>query len=109
MGVSKKFNVKVFYVMGKALSGELSCPCDRSCFLACLWYTVYFTRDAAMMSFRRRIQGLSPEEIRNIPKDELDLPTSMEDFMEAAKKVNKSVSNDDLKKYEDWMKEFGSV
>ena len=29
--VSKKFNVKVFYVMGKALSGKLSCPCDRSC------------------------------------------------------------------------------
>ena len=23
---------KVFYVMGKALSDELSCPCDRSCF-----------------------------------------------------------------------------
>ena len=31
VGVSKKFNVKVFYVMGKALSGELSYPCDRSC------------------------------------------------------------------------------
>ena len=32
-GVSRmlKFYVKVFYVMGKALSGELSCPCDRSC------------------------------------------------------------------------------
>ena len=29
--LEKKFNVKVFYVMGKALSGELSCPCDRSC------------------------------------------------------------------------------
>ena len=28
-----KIYVKVFYVMGKALSGELSCPCDRSCFL----------------------------------------------------------------------------
>ena len=26
-----KFYVKVFYVMGKALSGKLSCPCDRSC------------------------------------------------------------------------------
>ena len=25
-----KFYVKVFYVMGKVLSGELSCPCDRS-------------------------------------------------------------------------------
>ena len=31
-GVSKKFNVEVFYVMGKALSGKLSCPCDRSCY-----------------------------------------------------------------------------
>ena len=30
VGVSKTFNVKVFYVMDKALSGELSCPCDRS-------------------------------------------------------------------------------
>ena len=27
-----KFHVKVFYVMGKALSGEPSCPCDRSCY-----------------------------------------------------------------------------
>ena len=34
-GVSKclSFYIKVFYVMSKALSGELSCPCDRSC-----WY-----------------------------------------------------------------------
>ena len=32
-GVSKKFSVKDFYLMGKALSGELSCPCDRSCFI----------------------------------------------------------------------------
>ena len=26
------FYVKVFYMMGKVLSGELSCPCDRSCY-----------------------------------------------------------------------------
>ena len=26
------FTLKFFYVMGKALSGELSCPCDRSCY-----------------------------------------------------------------------------
>ena len=32
-----KFYVKVFYVMGKALSGELSCPCDRSCFNKKYW------------------------------------------------------------------------
>ena len=32
-GISKmlKFSIKVVYVMGKALSGKLSCPCDRSC------------------------------------------------------------------------------
>ena len=33
--------VKVFYVMGKGLSGELSCPCDRSCLahlsMKCSW------------------------------------------------------------------------
>ena len=28
-----KFYVKVFYVMDKALSGELSCPCDRSSYM----------------------------------------------------------------------------
>ena len=27
-----KFLRYLFYVMGKALSEELSCPCDRSCF-----------------------------------------------------------------------------
>ena len=34
VGVSKMltFYVQVFYVMGKALSGELSCPCDRFCY-----------------------------------------------------------------------------
>ena len=27
-----KFYVKVFYVMGKALPGKLSCPCDKCCY-----------------------------------------------------------------------------
>ena len=34
VGVTKLFKFSrysFFYVMGKALSGELSCPCDRSC------------------------------------------------------------------------------
>ena len=29
--VGLAFYIKGFYVMGKALSCELSCPCDRSC------------------------------------------------------------------------------
>lgn len=41
--------------------------------------------------------------------DELNMPAPMEDFKMAIKKVNKSVSNDDLKKYVAWMTEFGSI
>ena len=62
-----------------------------------------------MMAMRRRIQGLRPEEIRNIPKEELNLPTSMEDFKASIQKVNKTVGKEDLLKYEKWMEEFGSV
>lgn len=62
-----------------------------------------------MMSMRRRIEGLRPEEIRNIPKEELLAPTSMDDFNIAMKHVSKTVSTADLEKYEKWMSEFGSV
>ena len=62
-----------------------------------------------MMSMRRRIAGLRPEEIRKIPKDELNLPCTAQDFEQAIKKVSKSVGKDDLVKYEKWMEEFGSV
>jgi len=65
--------------------------------------------DAAMMSMRRRIDGLKPEEIRNIPREELMAPTSMSDFELAMKNVSKTVSTADLEKYEKWMGEFGSV
>ncbi|GFY38559.1 katanin p60 ATPase-containing subunit A-like 1 [Trichonephila inaurata madagascariensis] len=66
-------------------------------------------RDASMMAMRRKIAGLTPEEIRNLPKEELELPVSPEDFKEAIKKINKSVSKEDLEKYEKWMAEFGST
>eukprot|EP00096_Caligus_rogercresseyi_P004071 TRINITY_DN18208_c0_g1_i1.p1 TRINITY_DN18208_c0_g1~~TRINITY_DN18208_c0_g1_i1.p1 ORF type:complete len:519 (+),score=203.92 TRINITY_DN18208_c0_g1_i1:76-1632(+) len=65
-------------------------------------------RDASMMSMRRKIAGLRPSEIRNLDKDELDLPVTMQDFMDAIAKCNKSVSQEDLDKYEKWMEEFGS-
>ncbi|XP_031427649.1 katanin p60 ATPase-containing subunit A-like 1 [Clupea harengus] len=66
-------------------------------------------RDAAMMAMRRRIQGLSPEEIRALSKEELQMPVTMEDFELTLKKISKSVSSADLEKYESWMAEFGSV
>lgn len=66
-------------------------------------------RDASMMAMRRRITGLTPEEIRSISKEELELPVSPGDFEEAIRKINKSVSKEDLEKYEKWMAEFGST
>ena len=66
-------------------------------------------RDAALMSMRKRIAGLSPEEIRNLSQEELHLPTTGQDFLDASSKVSKSVSAQDLEKYEKWMKEFGST
>lgn len=65
-------------------------------------------RDASMMLMRKKIAGLRPDQIRQLPKEELDLPVSAEDFDEAVERCNKSVSQEDLEKYEKWMSEFGS-
>ncbi|CAJ0952723.1 unnamed protein product, partial [Ranitomeya imitator] len=53
-------------------------------------------RDASMMAMRRRIQGLTPEQIRALSKDELQMPVTMTDFDLALKKISKSVSAQDL-------------
>ncbi|XP_069463774.1 katanin p60 ATPase-containing subunit A1 isoform X2 [Ambystoma mexicanum] len=65
-------------------------------------------RDASLMAMRRRIEGLTPEEIRNLSRDDMHMPTTMEDFEMALKKVSKSVSAPDIEKYEKWIDEFGS-
>lgn len=62
-----------------------------------------------MMAMRRLIEGKSPDEIKNLAMEQLELPTTMEDFLAALRKVSKSVSAADLEKYEKWMTEFGSV
>lgn len=79
------------------------------------WVTSFFFlvhpvphRDASLMAMRRRIEGLTPEEIRNLSRDEMHMPTTMEDFEIALKKVSKSVSAADIEKYEKWIVEFGS-
>ncbi|ELK35398.1 Katanin p60 ATPase-containing subunit A1 [Myotis davidii] len=65
-------------------------------------------RDASLMAMRRRIEGLTPEEIRNLSREEMHMPTTMEDFEMALKKVSKSVSAADIERYEKWILEFGS-
>ncbi|KAJ1501059.1 Katanin p60 ATPase-containing subunit A-like 1, partial [Coelomomyces lativittatus] len=64
-------------------------------------------RDAAMMCMRRRIQGLKPDEIKKLTKEELDAPVLSSDFESALSKICPSVSQADVQKYKDWMSEFG--
>lgn len=66
-------------------------------------------RDAAMMSMRRAISGLSAEDIKGLKKDEIESPITLEDFNDARKKIQPSVSEADIRKYEKWMLEFGST
>ena len=55
VAVSKmlKFYVKVFYVMGRALSGGLCCPCDRSCFNI---------NSLSVSEFELQVCGLGPKD-----------------------------------------------
>lgn len=77
-------------------------------------------RDASMMCMRRLmddqdmrqlIQEKGLSELQQLPhlKEKLDLPTTNTDFNTALERCSKSVSSDDLIKYEKWMVEFGSV
>ncbi|XP_058057636.1 katanin p60 ATPase-containing subunit A1 isoform X2 [Anopheles bellator] len=65
-------------------------------------------RDAAMMAMRRHINGLSPSEIKMIRREEVDLPVTGQDFQDAMLKTRKSVSANDVTRYETWMDEYGS-
>lgn len=66
-------------------------------------------RDASMMGMRRLIDEKGLGHIQQLPKEQLELPTTMEDFASALQRCSKSVSSDDLVKYEKWMTDFGSV
>jgi katanin p60 ATPase-containing subunit A1 len=66
-------------------------------------------RDAAMMFLRRKIAGLSCEEIRLLTAEELNNPVSMGDFKEAILRCKKSVKQTELERYRHWINEFGST
>lgn len=61
-----------------------------------------------MMAMRRHINGLSPSEIKMIRREEVDLPVTGQDFQDAMLKTRKSVSANDVARYETWMDEYGS-
>lgn len=74
-------------------------------------------RDASMMSVRRimesaRKKGLNKEEMQEMLKNEkeaLHTAVSRQDFLTALSKVSKSVSENDLNRFKEWMAEFGSA
>ncbi|KAA6424643.1 MAG: katanin p60 ATPase-containing subunit A1-like [Trebouxia sp. A1-2] len=66
-------------------------------------------RDAAMNGMRRKIMGKTPEQIRAMSKEDVHEPIKMEDFLQAVERINSSVSKNDIKRHEVWLKEFGSV
>lgn len=66
-----------------------------------------------MMGLRRRMQkaraeGIPIAKLQQL-KDEVDVPVTNEDFLQAAINISRSVGTDDLQNFADWMKEFGSV
>ena len=66
-------------------------------------------RDASFMAARRRIAGLSAAQLRQLKEEEItSLPVTKDDFESAIAKIKSSVNNADIKKYEDWLKQFGS-
>lgn len=68
----------------------------------------FFYSDAALMAMRRKIMGKTPAEIRMIKREEVDLPVTASDFDDAISKTRKSVSEADVKNFENWMSEYGS-
>ena len=68
-------------------------------------------REAAMLPLRRKLLSgmkIDAEQIEAIKKD-VEVPLTMEDFLQSLKNVQKSVSRDCLDDYAKWMAEFGSV
>lgn len=66
-------------------------------------------RDASLMGMRKRVIGLDREEIKSLNAKEIDMPVSREDFLDALKRIKSSVNNkEDIQRYENWMKEYGS-
>ncbi len=70
-------------------------------------------REAALMPMRKKLlhTGVDFMDLVNNPglKQELDIPISQEEFMDALKNISKSVSEKDLKEFVVWTEEFKSL
>ena len=67
-------------------------------------------RDAAMMPLRKKIAegGIDITKIKE-QQHEINVPLTMQDFLDATKNVQRSVNQAQLDQYTKWMAEFGAV
>ena len=65
-------------------------------------------RDAALMSMRRMIKNKSPNEIRQLSKDDIEKPVTQDDFIAALERSSTTVQESDVTRHEKWIKQFGS-
>ncbi|KAG2446187.1 hypothetical protein HXX76_000780 [Chlamydomonas incerta] len=69
-------------------------------------------RDAAMNGMRRLVAGKTPAEIKALREAGMtggQEPITSDDFREALRKINPSVSKEDIKRHEEWLGVFGST
>ena len=59
-----------------------------------------FCRDAALMSMRKEIKELS--------KDDIEKPVTMEDFITAIQRCTTSIQKEDVVRHEKWINQYGS-
>lgn len=62
-----------------------------------------------MNGMRRKIAGKTPAQIREMSKEAMKEPITMEDFIQAIAKINPSVGKNDIKKHEEWLRVYGSI
>ena len=66
------------------------------------------TKQSVFTKLSRAIAGKTPEQIRAMKKEEVAHPVTKEDFAQALRRVQPSVSDKDIAKHEQWKAEFGS-
>ena len=67
-----------------------------------------FCRDAALMSMRKVIKGKTPAEIKELSKEDIEKPVTMEDCTTAIQRCTTSIQIKDLERHEKWIKQYGS-
>lgn len=66
-------------------------------------------REASLMPFRKLLlENTNYEDIAS-KQSQIDIPLTMENFLQALKNISKSVSAEFLTRYQKWMKEFGAT